>query len=90
MILDFTLFIVLLSSALLSWRLFKGPTLADRAVAIDAIAVNVVAFIILMSMRLNTALFFDSAILLAILSFVGTVAIAKYLYGGVIVHRRRD
>lgn len=89
MILDFTIFLVVLSTAMIAVRLFKGPTLADRALAVDAIAVNMVAFIVLMSMRLDTPHFFDTAILIAILSFVGTVAIAKYLYGGVIINRRR-
>lgn len=89
MILDLSLFIVALSTVLLGWRLLKGPHLVDRAVALDAIAVNVIAFIVLMSMRMDSPFFFDTAILIAILSFIGTVAIAKYLYGGVIIHRRR-
>lgn len=89
MILNLSLCIVVLSTAMLAWRLLKGPHLADRAVALDAIAVNVIAFIVLMSMRMDSPFFFDTAILIAILSFIGTVSIAKYLYGGVIIHRRR-
>lgn len=90
MILELTLVIVTVATLILAVRLFKGPTLADRAVALDGIAVNVIVFIVLMGMRLDTPFLYDAAILIAILSFIGTSALAKYVHGGVIIDRRRD
>ena len=62
-------------------RLFKGPTSADRVVALDAINTLVVASMILLAAAFRQTLFVDVAIVYAMLSFVGTLYIAKYLGG---------
>lgn len=66
-------------------RLVRGPSVADRAVALDTIAVNLVALIVLLSIRYNTVAYFDSVLVIAVLGFLGTVAIAKYLLKGDII-----
>lgn len=62
-------------------RLVKGPTSADRVVALDAINTLVVASMILLAAAFRQTLFVDVAIVYAMLSFVGTLYIAKYLGG---------
>ena len=62
-------------------RLIKGPTSADRVVALDAINTLVVASMILLASAFRHTLFVDVAIVYAMLSFVGTLYIAKYLGG---------
>ena len=62
-------------------RLFKGPTAADRVVALDAINTLVVAAMIVLAVVFRQFIFVDVAIIYALLSFVGTLYIAKYLGG---------
>ncbi|MGD9612415.1 MAG: monovalent cation/H+ antiporter complex subunit F [Kiritimatiellia bacterium] len=78
------LFTVLLMAALMllaMLRMIKGPTSADRVVALDAINTLVVASMIVLSVVFRQILFVDVAIVYALLSFVGTLYIAKYLGG---------
>ncbi len=62
-------------------RLLKGPTAADRVVALDAINTLVVASMIALGVAFKQVLFIDVAIVYALLAFVGTLYIAKYLGG---------
>lgn len=62
-------------------RLFKGPTSADRVVALDAINTLVVAAMIVLAVVFRQFIFVDVAIIYALLAFVGTLYIAKYLGG---------
>ena len=62
-------------------RLIAGPTLADRAVALDAMNSLVVALMIVLSVLFDSVVMVDVAIVYAGLSFVGTMFIARYLEG---------
>ena len=62
-------------------RLVKGPTAADRVVALDAVNTLVVAAMIVLGVVFHQFIFIDVAIIYALLSFVGTLYIAKYLGG---------
>ncbi len=66
-------------------RLFKGPDLPDRVLALDTLYVNAIAIIILMGLLLRSNLYFEAALLIAVMGFVGTVAVAKYLLRGDII-----
>jgi multicomponent Na+:H+ antiporter subunit F len=78
------------SMVLLVYRVIKGPTTPDRVVALDALGINLVAIIALISIVLKTSAFLDITLLIGILAFIGTVAFAKYLEKGVIVENDRD
>ncbi len=65
-----------------AFRIFMGPTVADRAVAFDTINTLVVACMIGLGAAMWEILFIDIAIVYAVLSFVTTLYIAKYLEGG--------
>ncbi|MDI6720293.1 MAG: monovalent cation/H+ antiporter complex subunit F [Methanomicrobiales archaeon] len=67
--------------ALATIRLARGPTAADRAVALDTVNTFVVAILILLGVAFQQFIFVDVAIVYALLSFVSTIFIAKYLGG---------
>lgn len=60
-------------------RLIRGPYLPDRVVALDLISVIAMGFIIVYAVRFNQVNFLDVAIILALITFLGTVAFAYYL-----------
>ncbi len=67
------------------WRLLVGPSIPDRILALDTMYINSIALIILYGMSLGTALYFEAALLIAMLGFVSTVAVCKYLLRGDII-----
>ena len=73
--------LLLLSGALL-YRVFKGPTLADRVLATDAIGILIADALALLSVEYGRAIYLDVAIVVSALGFIGTVAIAKVLLDG--------
>jgi multicomponent K+:H+ antiporter subunit F len=67
------------------WRLFTAPTLTDRLLVIDTVAINMIAIVILFGTISGTSLYFEAAMLLAMTGFVATVAYCKYLLRGSII-----
>ena len=67
------------------WRLLRGPSIPDRVLAIDTLYVNTVALIIVFGVMRGTALLFEAAMLIALLGFVSTVALCKYVLRGDII-----
>lgn len=67
------------------WRLLKGPTVPDRILGLDTLYVNTIALLVLLGIHLGSALFFEAALLIALMGFVGTVALCKYLLRGDII-----
>ncbi len=76
----FILFIWILLSTV---RAVIGPTVPDRVVALDTINTLTVAIMIILSVAYREIIFVDVAIVYALLSFVATLYIAKYLEGGI-------
>lgn len=71
--------------ALCAWRLLKGPEISDRLLALDTLYMNMVALIVLLNIRWGTALLFEAALLMAMMGFVSTVALARYLTRGDVI-----
>ena len=65
------------------WRLTRGPSLADRVVALDFMAAQIIALIAAWCVLTGQAVFLDAAAVLALVAFLGTVAFARYLEKGV-------
>lgn len=74
-----------LALLLCTWRLLRGPTAPDRVLALDTLYINVVALVVLLGIQHGTALYFEAALLIALLGFVGTVALARYLSRGDVI-----
>jgi len=65
-----------------TYRLLKGPSASDRAVALDALTNITTAILVLIAYISERFIYLDVALVYAILAFVGVVAIARYLEGG--------
>ncbi|MBD0407730.1 Na(+)/H(+) antiporter subunit F1 [Bacillus sp. 1021] len=89
-ILQLSLGIMAVSTLLYVIRVIKGPTIPDRVVALDGIGINLIAMTALVSILLRTTAFLDIILLLGILSFIGTVAFAKFLEKGEIIENDRN
>ncbi|MEC2285232.1 Na(+)/H(+) antiporter subunit F1 [Bacillus velezensis] len=89
-ILQLSLGIMAVSTLLYVIRVMKGPTIPDRVVALDGIGINLIAMTALVSILLNTSAFLEIILLLGILSFIGTIAFAKFLEKGEIIENDRN
>ncbi|MBP9944413.1 MAG: K+/H+ antiporter subunit F [Desulfomicrobium sp.] len=67
------------------WRIFAGPSLPDRILALDTMAINTIALLVLLGIHQNLTEFFEAALLIAMMGFIGTVALCKYLLRGDII-----
>lgn len=81
----FALTCVSLAILLNVYRLIRGPTRGDRILALDTMVINAIAIIILFGLWHETTLYFEVALLLAMVGFVSTVAYCKFILRGDIV-----
>ena len=70
---------VTVAGALIVWRLLKGPSLSDRVVALDALSLLLVSFLVLYSVASGVGSYLDVAIVLSLVAFLGTVAFARFV-----------
>jgi len=70
---------------LASYRVIKGPTTPDRVVALDTIGTNVVAIAILYALVTDTGLFITVSLVLTIIGFISTIAVARFVTEGDII-----
>lgn len=68
-----------LALGLNAWRLLKGPSIADRVLALDTLYINSLALLVLVGLQVGTTLYFEAALLIAMLGFVGTVVLSKFV-----------
>ncbi|WP_372996378.1 K+/H+ antiporter subunit F [Marinobacter sp.] len=80
-----TIAMVTLAALLNVYRVIKGPDAPDRVLALDTLYVNAIALIVLLGITLQTRMYLESALLIAVMGFVGTVAMAKYLKRGSVI-----
>lgn len=73
------------SVAMCLYRLLRGPSVPDRALALDTLAINLAAMIVLLAIRYGTEMYLDAVLVIAILGFLGTVAVSKFLLKGGII-----
>ena len=71
-----TIAMVVLATVLNVYRLVKGPDAPDRVLALDTLYINAIALIVLLGITLSTRLYLEAALLIAVMGFVGTVAMA--------------
>ena len=82
---DIALAMLALAMLLYLFRLLRGPSMADRVLALDTLYINSLAGLMVAGVRLDDPTFFDAAIVIGLLGFIGTVAFAKYLLRGDII-----
>ncbi|TBN41109.1 K+/H+ antiporter subunit F [Paracoccus subflavus] len=74
-----------LAGVLLGLRILWGPRAQDRVLALDALYVAIMLLLLVTGMRLGTAFFFEAATVIAIMGFVTSVALAKFLSRGEVI-----
>jgi multicomponent K+:H+ antiporter subunit F len=83
--LNFAFVALALAIALTAWRLLRGPEATDRVLALDTLYINTVALVILLGLRLSSDLLFEAALVIAMLGFIATVALARFLARGDVI-----
>jgi multicomponent K+:H+ antiporter subunit F len=76
---------IALAMALSLWRLARGPSAPDRILALDTLAINTLALVMLLGIGLSSTAYFEAALLIAMMGFVGTAALCKFLLSGDII-----
>jgi multicomponent K+:H+ antiporter subunit F len=67
------------------FRLIRGPDVPDRILALDTLYINAIALLVLVGIHYDSPVYFEAALLIALMGFVGTVALSKYLLRGDII-----
>jgi multicomponent K+:H+ antiporter subunit F len=67
------------------FRLLRGPRAQDRVLALDTLYVNAMLLMLLFGMRAGSTLYFEAALVIGMLGFVATVALAKFLLRGEVI-----
>ncbi|QQR38645.1 K+/H+ antiporter subunit F [Devosia rhizoryzae] len=82
-----TLAQVVLAAAMLVtiYRLIVGPRAQDRVLSLDSMYVVAMLLLVTFGMRVGTVIYFEVALLIGLLGFVGTVALAKFLMRGEVI-----
>lgn len=83
--LNFALGAVAVAMLLVGWRLVRGPETTDRILALDTLYINAVALVILLGVRWKTPLLFEAALVVAMLGFVSTVGLARFVSRGDVI-----
>jgi len=81
-IMHITFYIATAGVVLAMFRFTIGPTSADRTVALDTLTVISISMIALIGLFAERVIYLDVAMIYGILSFIGVIAIARYIEGG--------
>jgi multicomponent K+:H+ antiporter subunit F len=66
-------------------RLLAGPSALDRILALDTLYINAIALLVLLGIHLASTLYFEAALLIALMGFISTISLCKYLLRGDII-----
>lgn len=67
------------------WRFMKGPHMLDRIIALDTMYINAIALIVLLGIFMGSPLYYEGALFIAMLGFVSTSAVCKFILRGDII-----
>ncbi len=77
--------LIILALALNIWRVVVGPDITDRILALDTLYINSIALLVLLGIHMASSAYFEAALLIAMIGFIGTTALCKYLLRGDII-----
>jgi len=76
---------VVLAMALNLWRMAIGPSTPDRILALDTLSINTIALVMLLDIAVGSVVYLEAGLILAMMGFVGTVALCKFILSGDII-----
>ncbi|MBL1260069.1 MAG: K+/H+ antiporter subunit F [Thiotrichaceae bacterium] len=76
---------IILALVLNIWRVVIGPDITDRILALDTLYINAIALLVLLGIHMASSVYFEAALLIAMIGFIGTTALCKYLLRGDII-----
>ena len=74
-----------LAMALACWKMIRGPRAQDRVLALDSLYLSAMLMLVTFGMRSGSVLYFETALVIGLLSFVATLALAKFLMRGEVI-----
>lgn len=86
-ILTLVLIVISISLLICLIRALLGPSLSDRIAALDTFGVNLIGFIAILMMLQVTTAYTEVILVIAILSFIGTISLSKFIEGGDVIER---
>ena len=88
-VLSWSLFVaqlfLVLAMACAAFRMLRGPRAQDRVLGLDTFYVNAMLLLLIFGIRTGSTLYFEAALIIALLGFAGTVALAKFLMRGEVI-----
>ena len=82
MVIDIAIVSLAVSGVLATYRVLRGPTWGDRVTAFDFLTVNLAVMVVVAALRTGFTPLLDAALIISILGFLSTVALARYLLLG--------
>lgn len=79
------LVLLALAMAFAAWRMVRGPRAQDRILGFDTLYVSAMLLLLVFGIRSGKTLYFEAALVIAVLGFVGTLALAKFLLRGEVI-----
>ncbi|GJE27809.1 K+/H+ antiporter subunit F [Methylobacterium organophilum] len=76
---------LVLAMALAAWRMLRGPRAQDRILGLDTFYLNGMLAIVVHGMRTGSSLYFEAALIIGMIGFTATVALAKFLMQGEVI-----
>ncbi|WP_439510881.1 K+/H+ antiporter subunit F [Marinimicrobium koreense] len=84
-VVQIALFLISIALVLNLFRLARGPSLPDRILALDTMYINAIALLVLYGIHQSSNFYFEAALIIAVMGFVGTVVLSKYILRGDII-----
>lgn len=84
-VLGICLLVITVSMLLCLWRLILGPSIVDRLLALDTLFLNTTSLIIILGIYWSTQYLFEGALLISMLGFISTMALARYFTSGHVI-----
>ncbi|MBD8554649.1 K+/H+ antiporter subunit F [Rhizobium sp. CFBP 8762] len=77
--------IIVFAMVCAGYRIVKGPRAQDRILGLDFLYVNALLFLLVFGIRTGSTLYFEAALVIALLGFVSSIAFAKFLMRGEVI-----
>ncbi len=74
-----------LAMACAAWRMLRGPRAQDRVLGLDTLYVNAMLLLLVFGIRSGTTFYFEAALVIAVVGFIATAALAKFLMRGEVI-----